>query len=342
MQPSDLYNIKCAEDWDDNPAHRVILSTLDALCQKQNRRVTFKHATSGLYLYGDVGTGKSSLLSLFYTCLKERRKQRLHFHAFIHNIQLTLQNYQGHSNPVDHLIKQFSKTTRVLFLDEFLVHDIAHASLLKNILSACIKYRIFIITTANESPANSYKHGINQYLFDPAITLIYTRFMVLEMNSDIDYRELHNNLNRRYFHPITDATIAFLTRIFQQISTCKVMPIALEVNEHSTQALAYSNQVLWMDFDTLISPPRCKTDYLTLFKTIHTLIISGAHTLYRHEKDKTCNVCHLVDILYEQDITLFIAAKCKFTELFDRENQYPGIKRTISRLQFLTQHNKTA
>ena len=43
-------------------------------------------APKGVYIYGDVGRGKTMLMDLFFANLQVKAKQRVHFHAFMQDI----------------------------------------------------------------------------------------------------------------------------------------------------------------------------------------------------------------------------------------------------------------
>jgi protein AFG1 len=56
-------------------------------------------APKGVYLYGDVGTGKTFLMDLFYDrCTFATRKRRVHFHAFmidVHKSSFALARFEA-------------------------------------------------------------------------------------------------------------------------------------------------------------------------------------------------------------------------------------------------------
>lgn len=90
-------------------------------------------ASKGLYLYGDVGTGKSMLMDLFYDTLPPSvtRKRRVHFHAFMIDIHKALHKQSGRGVPVEDAIspvaEELAKEVQVLCFDEFQVRRVSLA-----------------------------------------------------------------------------------------------------------------------------------------------------------------------------------------------------------------------
>ena len=49
-------------------------------------KVENKLLTRGIYIYGGVGTGKSTMMDLFYDQVKIEAKRRVHFHEFLQDV----------------------------------------------------------------------------------------------------------------------------------------------------------------------------------------------------------------------------------------------------------------
>jgi peroxisome-assembly ATPase len=83
----------------------------------------------GLYLYGDVGTGKSMLMDLFYDTLPPhiRRKRRAHFHAFMIDVHKRVHAVKaaagraGLVDPIMPVARDLANAANVLCFDEFQV-----------------------------------------------------------------------------------------------------------------------------------------------------------------------------------------------------------------------------
>lgn len=83
----------------------------------------------GLYLYGDVGTGKSMLMDLFYNTLPSniKRKRRVHFNAFMIDVHKRVHALKakygdtGVEDPILLVARDLANEASVLCLDEFQV-----------------------------------------------------------------------------------------------------------------------------------------------------------------------------------------------------------------------------
>jgi len=90
------------------------------------------NAPQGLYLYGDVGTGKSMLMDLFYDTLPPNvvKKRRAHFHAFmidVHKRVHAVKAKAGHEGLVDPILpvaRELADEATVLCFDEFQVRGL--------------------------------------------------------------------------------------------------------------------------------------------------------------------------------------------------------------------------
>jgi protein AFG1 len=82
----------------------------------------------GLYLHGDVGTGKTMLMDLFYQTLPPsvKRKRRVHFHAFMIDVHKRIHAVKagmGHDggDPILPVARDLANDACVLCFDEFQV-----------------------------------------------------------------------------------------------------------------------------------------------------------------------------------------------------------------------------
>jgi protein AFG1 len=94
----------------------------------------------GLYLYGDVGSGKTMLMDLFYDTIPSSvtSKTRIHFHNFMQDVHKRLhQMKMQHGNDVDgipFIAADIAEKGNVLCFDEFQCTDVADAMILRRYL----------------------------------------------------------------------------------------------------------------------------------------------------------------------------------------------------------------
>jgi len=151
------------------------------------------HTPKGLYLYGDVGTGKTMCMDLFCNHLPSHiRKRRVHFHAFMQEVHQRIhaireeQSYSFDSIP--QIASEISAEAQVLCFDELQVTDIADAMILRRLFEEILSHGVVMVFTSNRHPDELYKHGIQRGQFIPCIDLIRDRCNVVSLNSGTDYR----------------------------------------------------------------------------------------------------------------------------------------------------------
>jgi protein AFG1 len=91
----------------------------------------------GLYLFGDVGSGKTMLMDLFYDTLPAsvKTKTRIHFHNFMQDVHRRLHKLKmEHGDEVDAIpfvAADIAEQGNVLCFDEFQCTDVADAMILR-------------------------------------------------------------------------------------------------------------------------------------------------------------------------------------------------------------------
>ena len=97
----------------------------------------------GLYVYGEVGSGKSMAMNLFWEAAREilpaGAVRRVHFHEFMLTCHADLHVYKktappGSPRAIPAVAEQAARRARVLCLDEFQVTDIADAAILAQLM----------------------------------------------------------------------------------------------------------------------------------------------------------------------------------------------------------------
>src|SRR5262249_37103823 len=150
----------------------------------------------GLYIFGDVGRGKTMLMDLFFATSLVVRKRRVHFHEFMAEVHERIYALRQRAklgeisgeDPIAVAAAAIAQETRLLCFDEFHLTDIADAMILGRLFKRLFELGVVVVATSNVPPSELYKDGLNRALFLPFIALFEEHMEVMQLNARTDFR----------------------------------------------------------------------------------------------------------------------------------------------------------
>jgi cell division protein ZapE len=285
----------------------------------------------GIYLWGDVGIGKTYLFDLTYASLPTHRKLRLHFHQFMAQVHQDLTRLQGKPNPLALIAREFSLRADVLFFDEFMVHDIADAMILGELLTALFARGICLMATSNRPPDQLYAGGLQRARFLPAIAIMKAQMEVIQLESHTDYRRRHAEERQVYYTPLDQQSRESMQRYFQRAApTATPLPGQLHLHGRVLHTQAQGPDIIWFQFRDLCAPPRSQIDYLSLVRVYRQIMVSEVPQLVGSQEARY--FMNLVDICYDAQVKLVMSAAVPIADLYPAGPFLEEFARTQSRL----------
>jgi cell division protein ZapE len=294
-------------------------------------------APQGLYIFGPVGRGKSMLMELFFSTAPTGRKRRVHFHAFMLEVQETLhrwrQEKEGKDDVIAALADKIAGEATLLCFDEFHVSNIADAMILGRLFEALLDRGVVVVATSNWAPDDLYEGGLQRDRFLPFIALIKDKLDILELDAARDYRLQRIKDVRVYFHPLGDLSRRHMEESFARLTgDAEPRPGRLIVQQRRLDVLRQAGGVAWFDFDELCGRPLGAADYLAIATHFNTVLIDCVPTLSPDRRDEARRFVTLIDELYEHRVNVVIAAAAPPQRLYPSGDGSFDFERTISRL----------
>lgn len=302
----------------------------------------------GLYLWGDVGRGKSMLMDLFFEAVPVRRKLRVHFNAFMTDIHARIHEWRNlderarshrpdfirgaGDDPIAPVARSVAQRAEILCFDEFQVGDVADAMILGRLFEQLFADGVVIVATSNTPPRALYEGGLNRQLFLPFIVLMESRMDVVSLSGAMDYR-LNHHAGRAYLTPLGPEADAQMDDIWQRLSDePRGEPFDLTVLGRKLHIPQAANGVARFSFNDLCAKPLAAADYLAIARTFHALLIDRIPVLKPDQRNEARRFTLLIDTLYDQQIKLFCSAQVSPEQLYPEGDGAEAFRRTASRL----------
>lgn len=332
-----------AEDLQEDAAQRSVVEALAELQQRLTAADSGQWLTRllrrdrppvrGIYLWGDVGRGKTFLMDLFFSTLALKEKRRVHFHRMMSEVHRRLKQLDDIENPLDEVAKALSEDMRVLCFDEFFVKDIGDAMILAQLLEGLFRRGVTLVATSNIPPEELYHDGLQRARFLPAIELIQEHTDVVELGDGLDYRLRTLTKAGTYLLTTEPKVEKTLTEFFGRVAPGDVeVGQTLSVLGRPIQTVRLAKGVVWFEFDELCRGPRSQEDYIEIARCYQTVVVSQVPVLTRADEDAARRFIALVDEFYDRRVKLVVSADAPLAELYRGSRLTFEFQRTQSRL----------
>ena len=315
------------------------INLIDELCnmniskKSSFKKIFFKDNISGIYIWGDVGRGKTLITKKYLQELDRDDIKSFHYIDLMSAIHKQLNKNSGVKNPLSNVSKTLTKDTSIIFIDEFQVEDVADAMIIGDLLKLIIKHGTKIILTSNAHPDDLYKDGLQRQKFLSSINIFLKNINVHKLEGSIDYRtrniiEYVKQVSKKI---ITDEEI--LKLIVENFGTDQQKSDQIIINDRKFSCKLVSNNILWIEFNNFFREPTGSRDYTYISNKFDWIFISNFKKTDDDSIDITRRFISFIDITYTNKTKIKF-----FFNNIDIESIYTGSKiqnlwvRCISRL----------
>jgi len=306
-------------------------------------------AARGLYMWGSVGRGKSTLMDLFFESLVRKDKRRVHFHDFMLEIHAFIFEWRKLSqaerrrhpayvreagdDPIAPAAHHISNSAGVLCFDEFQVTQIADAMILGRLFEQLFDRSVTIVATSNRKPSDLYKDGINRQLFLPFISRLEEELDVIQLKSARDYRLERLTAAPVYYAPLGPEADAAMDAAFKRLTGgVAALSEELDVQGRTLSVPDQAEGVARFTFDQLCKQPLGAADYLAIARHYPTVLIDRVPRMGKDERTWAARFVTLIDALYESKTKLVMSADAQPDDIYTAGDGAFEFQRTASRL----------
>ena len=303
------------------------INLINELCNLNIRRkfrfykMLFKDGPSGMYIWGDVGRGKTLVTKAYLDELNRDDIKSFHYIDLMSFIHEELNINSGIKNPLLKVSKSLTKNISIIFIDEFQVEDVADAMIIGDLLKLISKQGTKIILTSNAHPNDLYKDGLQRQKFLASIQIFLTDINIQKLEGGIDYRTRNvikfDNSNSKE----TISNKKIFTFIKDNFGIDQQKSNQIIINNRKFGCKLISNNILWIEFIDFFREPTASKDYIYISEKFDWIFISNFEEIDDDSIDMIRRFISFIDITYRNN------SKIKFFfNGIDIENIYTGSK----------------
>ncbi len=292
----------------------------------------------GVYLWGQVGRGKTTLMDLFFESAPPKAKRRVHFHSFMQEAHDRLhrarQAGDGGEEPVTKVARDLAVEANLLCFDEFSVTDIADAMILARLFSALFAAGVVVVATSNVEPRRLYEGGRNRDLFLPFIGFLLAHMEVVRLDAGADFRMQKTPVPEVFFKVSDPQSKAVAQALFSDFMGSAVAPVHVSIKGRNILVPSANGRAARFSFAEICGRPLGPPDYLALSKNFDTIIVEDVPVMNLDRRNEARRFIMLVDVLYDAKARLMMSAQAEARELFAAAEGFEAVEfpRAISRL----------
>ncbi len=300
-------------------------------------------APRGLYLYGDVGRGKTMLMDLFFAAAPVAKKRRVHFHEFMAEVHERIQaarqkikgNVAANGDAIARVAGQIADECWLLCFDEFHVTDIADAMMLSRLFERLFERGVVVVATSNLPPTEQYRDGLNRALFLPFVKMLEEKLDVIRLDARTDYRLQKLNGVAVWHVPADARARAAIDAAWRRLAgEGGGTPMELPLKGRSIHVPHAGGGAARFSFMELCEAPLGAADFLRIAHAFHTLIVDDIPVIGADERNQAKRFILLIDTLYDNAVKLVAAAAAVPERLYLGTEGFEAaeFRRVVSRL----------